>query len=148
MKKSAWEIVCEAAAAFFARRKSGTVIPERPAPELDANDRTFAALTDEDRVFRALMDYAMFEIQASLEVVLDTNQPPAKRVGYADKAAGVMDWIDSVEGARRRVREAARQRAENEEAEKREETRRKEHRARFEKRMAEINSKPAEGEGQ
>jgi hypothetical protein len=96
--------MCEWAARVFLRRHpEGALLPERPPPDVEGNDRTLAQLPDGDPVYRALMDHAFVVFENNTAAAL--NAAGEERARYCDRAAGVLEFVNQVESTRQKLRE-------------------------------------------
>jgi hypothetical protein len=108
-EKTIWARMCERVARLFLRRR-GAVLAERPLPDIEGNDRTLAQLEDSNAVYRALMDHAFVAFENNAAEAL-TAPDPVIKARYCDRAAGVLEFVNSVESTREKLRSELARRA-------------------------------------
>ena len=111
-EKTVWARMCERAARMTLRRKCATpvTLAERPLPDIEGNDRTLAQLEDSNAVYRALMDHAFVAFENNAAEALTAGDPVVK-ARYCDRAAGVLEFVNSVESTREKLRSELARRA-------------------------------------
>jgi hypothetical protein len=117
-QKSYWAKLCEFVVrrqqrreAFFDELKTvrekynDMPVPERPAMDVDENDRVLAQLNDGDPAYRTLMNYAYVHVENNMGVAFDVARSVDDQRDFKNRAAGVAAFIADVETTRARLKQ-------------------------------------------
>ncbi len=113
--KRMWEAISELMVQRGVREETKLELPERPPADADFNDRVLANLRDDDPILRALTAHAYDVAETNFSMALDINLPAGQRQALTDRGAGILQFLQQVEGTRARLREAAQRQAKREE---------------------------------
>jgi hypothetical protein len=109
-QKTTWAKMCEGAARLFMKRSAGpeagatTAPPERPLPDVEANDRVLENLSETDPVYRALMDHAFNVFENNNASSMELGHTAEVRLAFSNRAAGVLEFVNQVESTRTRLK--------------------------------------------
>lgn len=84
--------------------EEGVGLPERPLPDMEANDRTLAQAGGADPMYCALMDHAFNVFENNTAASMEISATPDVRLAYSNRAAGVLEFVDQVESTRERLK--------------------------------------------
>lgn len=122
-QKTVWARMCERVVRLFISEnplpgQPPAILAERPAPDMSANDQALATVTDDNAVYRAVMEHAFVTFENQNVQSLSAGLNTEARMAASDRAAGVMAFINSVESARVALRAEMQRHAKREEQKK------------------------------
>lgn len=82
---------------------AAATLPSRQPIDAERNDKVLVDVSDDQPVFRAVMDHAYAHVENNLNVAFDATKTVEEQRDFKNRAAGVTAFIADVENTRARL---------------------------------------------